>query len=130
MPAGKQQITARQPKPAERKVIADTNTASVSSVLRIKINELNTDPSPGFKSFAQLKVGGRDSFSSIRIEELRESAGKEATGLAKKEFPDDLQHQASALRWMLRGLAAELAIRKVKVDAEISKRSEVKRSGR
>ncbi|MDW7732901.1 MAG: ribonuclease HI family protein [Methanolobus sp.] len=130
MPAGKQQLKTQQVKPTERKVIADTNTASVSSQLRIKINELNTDPSPGFKSFAQLKVGGRDSFSGIKIEELRKMAGREAAALAKKEFPDELQHQASALRWMLRGLAADLAVRKVKVDAEISERSGKKRAVR
>ncbi|TGC07513.1 ribonuclease HI family protein [Methanolobus halotolerans] len=109
--------------PVARKVIADTNTASVKPHLRISINELNTDPSPGFKSFAQLKVGGLDQFSRIRIEELRKLAGKEAAALVKKEFADELQHQASALRWMLRGLAADLAVRKVKVDTEISKRS-------
>ncbi|MBN2111111.1 MAG: ribonuclease HI family protein [Methanosarcinaceae archaeon] len=121
MPAAKQGSVSQQAKPGERKVIADTNTAPITVQLRLRINELNTQPSPGFRSFAQLKVGGRDSFSGMDIEELRERAGREATSLAKKEFPDMLQDQASALRWMLRGLAADLAIRKVKVDAQISK---------
>ncbi|QLC50185.1 ribonuclease HI family protein [Methanolobus zinderi] len=126
MPAGKQQAKIREVKPADRKVIADTNTASVSPRLRVKINELNTNPSPGFKEFARLKVGGRDSFSSKRIEELEKLAGKDATKLVKKEFSSDLKNQASALRWMLRGLAADLAVQKVKVDAEISKKREKK----
>ncbi|WP_406657098.1 ribonuclease HI family protein [Methanolobus sp. ZRKC2] len=128
MPDSKQQAM-QQAMPVTRKVIADTNTAPVSPQLRVRINELNTHPSPGFKSFAQMKVGGLDSFSRIRIEKLRKLAGIEAANLAKKEFAEET-HQASVLRWMLRGLAADLAVRKVKVDAEISKRNGKKRSPR
>ncbi|WP_406661594.1 ribonuclease HI family protein [Methanolobus sp. ZRKC3] len=106
----------------DRKFVADTNVAPVSSQLRLKINELNTSPAPGFKSFAQLRVGGLDSFSKKRFDELGEEAGKKAVEIVKKEFPNDTKNQASALRWMLRGLGTDLAVQKVKIDVEISKK--------
>jgi ribonuclease HI len=109
-------------KPENRKFVADVNSSSVSSKLRLQINELNTSPSPGFKSFAQLKVGGFDSFSRKKLETLQKEAGPKASSIAKKEFPKNSSQQASALRWMLRGLATDLAIKKVKVDIELSKK--------
>lgn len=109
-------------KPSDRKFVADVNTAPVSPKLRLKINELNVDPEPGFRSFARLKVGGFDSFSRKRLNTLQKEAGKKASSIAKKEFPDNISRQASALRWMLRGLATDLAVRKVKVDIELSKK--------
>lgn len=109
-------------KPADRKFIANVNSMSVSPQLKLRINELNTDPSPGFKSFAQLKTGGMDSFSRKRLAELQKEAGEKVSSIVQKEFPKNLTHQASALRWMLRGLSTDLAIRKVQVDIEISKK--------
>ncbi len=109
-------------KPADRKFIANVNSMSVSPQLKLRINELNTDPSPGFKSFAQLKTGGMDSFSRKRLSELQKEAGEKVSSIVQKEFPKNLTHQASALRWMLRGLATDLAVRKVQVDVDISKK--------
>lgn len=109
-------------KPENRKFVADVNSSSVSSKLRLQINELNTSPSPGFKSFAQLKVGGFDSFSRKKLETLQKEAGSKASSIAKKEIPKNSSQQASALRWMLRGLSTDLAIKKVKVDIELSKK--------
>jgi ribonuclease HI len=106
----------------ERKFVADVNSVSVSSNMRLKINELNTDPSPGFKSFVNLKVGGFDSFSRKKLDTLKEEAGKKASSVAEKEFSGNSSQQASALRWMLRGLSTDLAVRKVKVDIELSKK--------
>ncbi|MDP2216293.1 MAG: ribonuclease HI family protein [Methanolobus sp.] len=106
-------------RPIERKVIADVNTSKALPLLRIQINELNAHPSPGFKSFAGLKVGGMDAYSRIKLEDLKKQAGVSAAALVQKDFPLDELHQASALRWMLRGLAADLAIRKVKTDIEL-----------
>ncbi|WP_292466629.1 ribonuclease HI family protein [Methanolobus sp.] len=108
--------------PVERKFVADVNSVSVSSNMRLKINELNTDPSPGFKSFVNLKVGGFDSFSRKKLDTLKEEAGKKASSVAEKEFSGNSSQQASALRWMLRGLSTDLAVRKVKVDIELSKK--------
>jgi ribonuclease HI len=105
-----------------RRFVADTNSAAVSPQLRLKINELNTNPAPSFKSFTQLKVGGLDSFSKKRYEELVVEAGKQAAEIAKNEFPGDTKNQAATLRWMLRGLGTDLAIQKAKVDADISKK--------
>jgi ribonuclease HI len=109
-------------KPENRKFVADVNSSNVSAKMRLKINELNTTPSPGFKSFAQLKVGGFDSFSRKKLDTLQKDAGKKASAIVKKEFPDNSSQQAYALRWMLRGLATDLAVRKVKVDIELSKK--------
>ena len=108
--------------PSERKFVADVNSTSVSSNLRLKINELNTEPSPGFKSFAGLKVGGFDSFSRKKLDTLQKEAGKKASSIVEKEFKGNSSQQASALRWMLRGLSTDLAVRKVKVDIELSKK--------
>jgi ribonuclease HI len=105
-------------RPAERKVIADVNTSGASPGIRVQINQLNAHPSPGFKDFAGLRVGGLDPFSRIRIEDLKEQAGENAAAIVLKELPE-IRHQASALRWMLRGLAADLAVKKVKVDIEL-----------
>nr|WP_321496979.1 ribonuclease HI family protein [uncultured Methanolobus sp.] len=109
-------------KPENRKFVADVNSSSVSSKLRLQINELNTSSSPGFKSFAQLKVGGFDSFSRKKLETLQKEAGSKASSIAKDEFPKNPTQQASALRWMLRGLSTDLAVKKVKVDIELSKK--------
>lgn len=106
------------PRTVERKVIVHSNS-SATSPLQMQIRELNLHPSPGFKAFAGLKVGGFDQFSRMDLDKLKDQAGKNAAALALKEFPQDVQHQASALRWMLRGLATDLAIRKVKTDIEL-----------
>lgn len=112
-------------KPENRKFVADVNSSSVSPKLRLQMNELNTSPSPGFKSFAKLKVGGFDSFSRKKLDTLQKEAGNKASSMAKKEFPNNSTQQASALRWMLRGLATDLAIQKVRVDIELSKKRKV-----
>ncbi|WP_094227622.1 ribonuclease HI family protein [Methanolobus psychrotolerans] len=109
-------------RPEERRFVADVNSSPVSPQLKLSINELNTSSSPGFKSFAQLKTGGMDAFSRKRLDELQKEVGEKASVIVQKEFPDNVSHQASVLRWMLRGLAMDLAIRKVKVDIEISKK--------
>ena len=83
---------------------------------------MNTNPASSFKSLAQLRVGGLDSFSKKRFEELIVETGNKAVELVKKEFPGSTKDQASALRWMLRGLASDLAIQKVRVDIEIVNR--------
>ncbi|MDK2911836.1 MAG: ribonuclease [Methanolobus sp.] len=122
MPAG------LQARASERKFISCPDRSGTSP-LEMQIRELNAHPSPGFKSFAGLKVGGFDRFSRTGLDELREQAGKDASALAVKEFREDERHQASALRWMLRGLAVDLAIRKVKTDIEIASRKTRGRSG-
>lgn len=111
----------------DRMFVTDANTASISPQLRLSINELNTNPAPGFKNFAQLRTGGLDSFSRKKMNELSDEAGKKAVEIVKKEFPHSTKDQASALRWMLRGLSTDLAVQKVKVDVEISKKRNKKK---
>lgn len=102
-----------------KRVLSDPQVSDISPSLRTRIKELNAHPSPGFKDLAGLRTGGMDVFSGIRTEELKVRAGISATALVQKELEGNIQHQSSALRWMLRGLAPDLAIRKVKVDMEI-----------
>jgi hypothetical protein len=86
------------------------------------IKQLNQNPAPGFRDFAGLRTGGIDAFSKIPISTLEERAGSAAVALVKRAL-DDEKAQATALRWALRGLGVQRAIRKVQVDAEISARA-------
>lgn len=73
-----------------------------------------------FKDFANLKTYGIDSFSRLKIDKLKEIIGEEIVQKVNKELPNDESMQLTACRWIARGLKFNLAIRKVKTDAEIS----------
>ena len=40
--------------------------------------------------------------------------------LVAADFPDDPKAEASCLRWILRGLSADKAIRKIRTDLEVT----------
>jgi ribonuclease HI len=107
------------PPPAQRTYARTTQlaTAPISAATRIAISTLNEHPAPGFKDFARLTVGGTDAFSSLKLPILIVQAGSDTITAVQAAFPDDPVRQAAALRWCLRGLAVELAIRKGQVDA-------------
>lgn len=71
-----------------------------------------------FKDYMRLKVGGKDSWSKMLLEELLVGApdemidAMEAEGLTERDA-------ASALRWFHRGLKWEDAVKKVLVDLEV-----------
>jgi ribonuclease HI len=107
-------------KSSERKVIAEISD-NLFPGTQIAISLLNkSQKMPDIRKLMPLKTGKKDSFSSLRINNLKKLAGQEATELVEKELPNDTRHQAVALRWMLRGLAMDLAIEKAKTDAIIS----------
>ena len=74
-----------------------------------------------FAHFAALR-SGRDRYSGMSLAALRMAVGEDAADCVESEVPDPAR-LASALRWMLRGLPIARAIRKARVDAEVSMRA-------
>jgi ribonuclease HI len=70
-----------------------------------------------FRDFASLKVGGRDQFSRIPLDRLKELVRDHSV---VSEAIQDESATASCLRWMLRGLPLDKAIRKVRTDLEVA----------
>jgi hypothetical protein len=68
-----------------------------------------------FRDFAKLKAG-RDAFSNLRLSELRRRVPEHDQVL---HLPEN--YQAVALRWVLRGLTIDKAIRKVETEREIGR---------
>jgi hypothetical protein len=81
-----------------------------------------------FKDFLSLK-SGRDSFSRVKLPELRTGVSEPDRVCIASAFATDDKAQASCLRWILRGLDAEKAIRKVQADIEIADKAIAKRRG-
>ncbi|MDF1534528.1 MAG: ribonuclease HI family protein [Methanosarcinaceae archaeon] len=113
------------PKPSSKPLlanqyVADVCQAPITEKLQEQIIRINRDPSPGFKTMMGLKVGGLDIFSKKTLSELVTEAGAEVSAIAKKQFVDNETAQASVLRWVLRGLAVDHAVHKVKVDLKIN----------
>jgi len=75
-----------------------------------------------FKEFLQLK-SGRDQFSKMTLADLKTAVPHSDCDSVSREFAGDPKAEATCLRWVLRGLPAEKAIRKVKTDAEIAARA-------
>jgi len=75
-----------------------------------------------FRDFAKLRVGGRDSYSRQPLTQLRQSINGEDWSVVSEKLRAD-RDRASCLRWMLRGLPLDKAIRKVRTDMEISGRA-------
>jgi ribonuclease HI len=105
---------------AEELFLRDDLQADLPTALTSAIERLNRHAAPGFKDFANLRTGGLDGFSKFTLATLRMRAGDQATELITQAFDDDPKAQASALRWALRGLSVQRAIRKVKVDIELA----------
>lgn len=105
---------------SNRTYIADVGSVKMSKNLKTKIFELNSCKTPTSLMFRKLHPGSKDMFSETQFHELQEMAGMHATSIALREFPGvsrkNKHCQAEALRWMLRGLAVDLAIEKVRSD--------------
>jgi hypothetical protein len=101
----------------------------VNPKTRAVINHLNSKPMKKlrFKDFANLKVGGRDGFSSMKEEDLDALIGN-----SEKAFIESQLNGANliivAKRWVARGLQARKAVRKIKTDEEIRINFEKSRS--
>jgi len=75
-----------------------------------------------FGDFAKLK-SGRDSFSGMKLPQLQDAVSVMDQRSIAEAFPQVESAQASCLRWMLRGLDCQKAIRKVQTDLEISEKA-------
>ena len=71
-----------------------------------------------FKDFAKLK-SGRDEFTAKKLPTLKKLVNDEIKETIDRSFNGLDKYLAKVYRWHLRGLPIDLAIRKVKVDAEI-----------
>ena len=77
---------------------------------------------PSYGDFINLKTGGNDSFSYIHQTDLEKIIGSSICEYIKNDINDQSSY-VSALRWILRGLTPEEAVRKVNIDVEIKNRS-------
>jgi ribonuclease HI len=110
------------PPPADRRYAlgANVNISPISAATRSAIIALNANPAPGFRDFMRLTVGGADTISARGFSLLVAQAGEETVAAVRAAFPDEVTRQAAVLRWCMRGLAVELAIRKGQVDADLA----------
>ncbi|WP_091708547.1 ribonuclease HI family protein [Methanolobus vulcani] len=106
--------------PNDREFLIDVRNSPAIGKLRKKVAAMNATPFPTNAMYKRLHVSSKDILSDKDIFELREMAGKRATRMVIETFPGkcgkNKYYQAQALRWMLRGLAVDLAIKKVKFD--------------
>lgn len=89
--------------------------------LKKRINHLNQQGDGAkFKEWIQLK-SGRDQFSSLRGARLHEAVPDSVLDAISQALIEDEQDLLDkSLRWYLRGLKPALAVKKARVDAEIS----------
>jgi hypothetical protein len=89
---------------------------ALDKIINVPCDSLN------FGDFAKLK-SGRDSFSKMKLLELQDAVSVMDRRSIAEVFVQNESAQASCLRWMLRGLDCEKAIRKVQTDLEITARA-------
>lgn len=73
-----------------------------------------------FGTLVKLK-SGRDEFSTMKLPVLCERVSAEVRERAEKEFADE-QYQAVCLRWHLRGLDVEAAVKKTQITIQMADR--------
>jgi hypothetical protein len=78
-----------------------------------------------FKDFVRLKCG-RDEFTRTKLTDLKTAVSHPDCLAAAAEFPDESKAEASCLRWILRGLPAEKAIRKIRTDLAVTAKVRLK----
>lgn len=101
----------------------------VNPKTRALINRVNSKPMKKlrFKDFANLKVGGRDSFSKMKEEDLNILIDKDDKKIIESQLNGE-KLILTAKRWVARGLQARKAVRKIKTDEEIRINYEKSRS--
>ncbi|SFM47496.1 ribonuclease HI [Methanolobus profundi] len=107
--------------PNDREVLIDLQNSPATGKIRKNIAMMNSTPVPTNAMYKRLHTASRDVLSDRSLFELQEMAGKKATNIAAEAFPGkqgrNKRHQAQVLRWMLRGLAMDLAVKKVRFDS-------------
>jgi hypothetical protein len=87
------------------------------------VTELNANPSAVTdEDLNQLQIRGTDSYSRIRLPELLPLSEPAIVAQTQAMFPDTPASLAVVLRWHLRGLNLDLAIRKAALSAQIEAR--------
>lgn len=71
-----------------------------------------------FRDFQRLK-SGRDCYSRMKYDSLVGTISELDRQQIAEQLPEN-ENQAKVMRWMLRGLPLDKAVRKVKTDLEIS----------
>jgi hypothetical protein len=108
---------------SEKEIIFPEKNKSQKKVISNQIQKFVTRGDKNkFKDYLSLKTQGRDEFSSMRLKTLEKKMDEKSILGTKKENFDDKQ-RAVAYRWILRGLPLIMAIRKIKVDAEVARNS-------
>ena len=69
---------------------------------------------------------GRTPSVGLKLPDLLSNFVPAAVNAIIDAFPGDPDNQAKALRWVLRGLLPDRAIRKVKTDLEVSENAKVR----
>ena len=109
------------------------DAAGVAAALAEQIARLNRAGKMSFKEAMGLRVGGMDRYSRWHLPELVVAVGAAGVALVEAAFPgqadEAIKARETALRWMIRGLAAQLAIRKVQVDREVQANRRQSRTG-
>lgn len=89
--------------------------AQISKAIREFVKRGNKNK---FKDYIGLKSGGKDKYSSMKIDKLKDLIDEEAIKkVSINEF--DPKYEAVTYRWILRGLPVDMAIHKVKIDLEV-----------
>lgn len=85
------------------------------------IVDFSYDTQPSFKAYAELKTGGRDMWSGVKLDDLlQEKPELLQVYSSLLELFGNAKEVGSCIRWYCRGLPLYHAIRKVLVDTEIS----------
>jgi hypothetical protein len=89
---------------------------TITPICRQGINRLNSKKNHRFKDFSQLKVGGRDDFSRMKLNELNQLISQNDVDdiIIQNEWTES--EKLSCLRWIARGLKKHLAIRKIETN--------------
>jgi len=97
--------------------------AAVAAALAEQIARLNQSGKMSFKEAMSLRMGGMDRYSRWHLQELVPVVGAAGVTVIDDAFPgqdaEAIKARKTARRWMVRELAAHLAIRKVQADQEV-----------
>ncbi|MHA1911262.1 MAG: hypothetical protein ACTSYA_06160 [Candidatus Kariarchaeaceae archaeon] len=94
---------------------------SITSVCRQGINRLNSKKNHRFKDFSQLKVGGRDDFSIMKLDEVNQLVPQNDIDEVMMQNEWTESEKLSCLRWIARGLKKHLAFRKIETNKIIER---------
>lgn len=107
-------------RPAAKVAVAPESQSPLEKVCQTPIGSLS------FSDFLKLKCG-RDRYSQMKLPDLQSAVTESDWILGTSAFLNDEKAQASCFRWILRGLDADKAIRKVRTDFEVADKTIAKR---